>query len=332
MVRLGLVAIGAGIFIQALGSSFMPFFVGQAILMIGFAFVSGADDALFFEKLNFKRDSPHWRKLVTRGSQFALGATLVATLAGSWLHTINPRAPWILTALAFLVAAWLIWPIRDSQSKRVSGKIAAEIKDYFHNIKTGFMQFHLPKLWLYVPIIMTVQGLFYVTGFGMLRIVLLDRFTFDPFWGAVAVAVCSLITVGLLSFMHKHAENLSEKRMLLLVSLSAAAGLVLSVADIGLWGFVVILALYVGEHVLHPFMSEVLNNHAPNEQRATVLSVASFLRALPYVVLAPVIGYLNTSGELHYFLIIWAVLICGAVALYVLAKRRDTRIKIEESP
>src|SRR6266496_6824553 len=51
MVRLGQTLLASGILIQAINSSFTPFFIGQAIMMIGFGFISGADDALFFENL-----------------------------------------------------------------------------------------------------------------------------------------------------------------------------------------------------------------------------------------------------------------------------------------
>ncbi|QQR53011.1 hypothetical protein IPG36_02830 [bacterium] len=181
---------------------------------------------------------------------------------------------------------------------------------------------------MYLPIIITVQGLFFATGFGLLRLILLDRFHFQPFWGSVAVASSSLITVGLLAYMHKYADALSEKRVLVLVALTAASSLLLAVGDIGLWGYVVILALYAGEHVLHPFMSEILNRHAPQQQRATVLSVASFLKTLPYVMLAPVIGYLNTNGQIAYFLVAWSILIFGAVGIYLVTKKRDTNISL----
>jgi len=112
------------------------------------------------------------------------------------------------------------------------------------------------------------------------------------------------------------------------ISLAAAASLLLSLADIGAWGYFVILILYAGEHILHPFMSEILNNRAEENQRATVLSVASFLRALPYVALAPIIGYLNTRNNLEYFLIVWAFLIFVAILLYLSLKRKDSYVKI----
>ncbi len=327
MTKFGQILVGGGLLLQASGSSFMPLFVGQTIFLVGASFVSGADEALFFNKLNFERNSLDWRKLVTRGSQVALIGSVVATVIGGWLHTINPRIPWILTGLIFIASALVIWPIRESRAKNHLRKLSVEVGEYLNNIKEGFAQFRLPKLWLYVPIIITVQGLFYTTGFGLLRLILLDRFHFSPFWGSVVIATNSLITVWALSLMHKHADKLSEKRIMAAVSLSAVAGLLLSLADIGAWGYVVMLILRAGEYILYPFMSETLNNHAPEKQRATVLSVASFLKILPYVGLAPLIGFLNTNMHLEYFLIGWAGLVLIAMLLYLSAKKRDELVR-----
>ena len=166
MVKLGQILAGSGLLIQAFGSSFIPFFVGQAIMMVGASFVSGADEALFFHKLNFDRASVHWRKLMTRASQAALVGTLLATIAGGWLHTINPRIPWILNGIAFISSAFLIWSMKDIRPEKAKQKMSTELREYLASIKDGFLQFRTPKLWLYVPIIITVQGLFYTAGWG----------------------------------------------------------------------------------------------------------------------------------------------------------------------
>ena len=328
MVKLGQILAGSGLLIQAFGSSFVPFFIGQAILMIGISFVSGADEALFFEKLNFDRSSLNWRRLVTRCYQIALMGSMFAVVTGGWLYSINPRLPWILTGMVFISSTLLIWSVKDTRIGKHAKRFSVELKAHLASIKTGFAQFRLPKLLSYIPIIIIVQGLFYTAGWGLLRLVLLDRFHFDPFWGSLVIAINSLITVGILALMHKYAENLSEKRVVTLISFGAAASLLLSLADIGAWGFIVIFALYAGEYVLYPFMSEILNHRTPEEQRATVLSVASLLRTLPYVALAPIIGYLNMRDRLGYFLISWALLICFAVLLYLFLKKQDVRINM----
>ncbi len=330
MVKLGQMLAGIGLLIQAFGSSFLPFFVGQSILMIGFSFVSGADEALFFGNINFERSSVNWRKLVTRCSQAALVGTLGATVVGGWLYLINPRIPWILSGLAMISSIFVIWSLKDNRPERKAKKFLVELKEYFVDVKMGFVQFRSPKLFLYIPIIITVQGLFYTTGMGILRLILLRRFDFNPFWSSVAIATSSLITVGILALMHKYAERMSERRVLVLISISAIFSLLLSIANIGMWGYIVILTLYAGEHTLYPFMSEVLNNNAEKSQRATVLSVASFFRMLPYVGLAPIIGYLNTHDNLEYFLISWSLLMCIATASYLLLKKDDPTISVAQ--
>ncbi len=328
VVRAGLLLVVIGIVTQASQSSFAPFFVGQAIMMIGFAFVSGADDALFFDKLRYKQQSPEWRKLVTKGSQATLVAGLFATLIGGYLHTIQPRLPWFLTAAAVLVSAIVIWPIKDTQQDRKKVHILKAAKEYANSISAGFAAFKAPKLRIYVPLIITVQGLFYVNGFGLLKPIFIDRFGFSPFWGSTVIAGCSLLTVGVLAYMHKHAERLSEKRVLATIALSAAGVLLLASGPIGYFGAVVLLVLYAGEHVLHPFMSETINYHTNEEQRATVLSVASFLKSFPYVLLAPLIGYLNTKNILHYFLFVWSFCVILSLGMYIKNKHKDSLIHL----
>jgi MFS family permease len=329
MVRIGQLLAGGGLLFQVLGTTFVPFFIGQAITMIGVSFVSGADEALFFDKLKFDRASTEWRKLVAQGSQAALIGTLLATMIGGWLHTIDPRLPWYLTTLTFMLVALYVWPIKDTRPRSARQDISSEIKEYLGNIRTGFAQFHTNALRLYLPIILVMQALFYTIGFGILRIVLLDRFHFSPFGGSIVAVSSMLITVGALSLLRKNADKIGEKQMITAIAMSAALGLLFAVFNIGVWGYLVIVVFYLGEYLLHPFMSEILNNQAPDDQRATVLSMASFLRALPYVGLAPLIGYLNTRHNLEYFLIGWAILIAIATMLYLAMKKRDTKVSIE---
>lgn len=320
VARLGLVLTGAGFLIQALGSSFFPFFMGQSIMMVGVSFTSGADEALFFSKINFDRTSVEWRKLAARGSQMALIGTLLATFIGGWLHTINPRIPWFLTGLSFIASSFLLWRLKDSECVREKLSVAEGLKSHLREIRDGFSQFCTKELIRYVPLILTVQALYYTTEWGLLRIVLLDRFHFDPLTGAAIITGCGVGTVVALSLVHRYAEEIREKHLLSMIALSSAGSLLVSVLDIGSWGMGVIFMLYAGDRILFPFLSETLNKLARDEQRATVLSVASFFKVLPYVGIAPLIGALNTHRNLDYFLIVWPILISCALMFYLSKK------------
>lgn len=316
LVKLGQLFVGVGLIIQAFSSSFLPIFLGQSLMMIGVSFVSGADDALFFDKLKFNKDSVDWKRLVTRGSQFALVAGLVATIAGGLLHEINPRLPWIFTGISFLASIALIWSVKDERTGEIEA-LKNTFSEYQENIRSGTQEFRSSKLSIYIPIILTIQGLFYANTYGLLRIVLLDRFTFSPFWGAVAVAASMAISILILHIMHTYAERMTEKHVFLTVGLSAVAALLLAIPNIGLWGYIVILVLYVGDTMIEPTMSESINNNASEKHRATVLSIASFLKTLPYVILALAIGYLNDNNQLGVFLVFWSLTIILALTLYL---------------
>jgi predicted MFS family arabinose efflux permease len=178
---------------------------------------------------------------------------------------------------------------------------------------------------------MTVQGVLYIFNWGLLKIILMDRFHFSEQFGGVVLGVGCLLVVLILYLMQRYAERFHEKRILTVLSMLVAGSLLVSVPDIGLFGIVVIFILYAGDGVFYPFLSDVLNKHAPNNQRATILSVASFLKVLPYVILAPLIGLLNMQGKLHWFLIGWTALIMMAWAYYIVSKRRDEVILVQES-
>jgi hypothetical protein len=169
--------------------------------------------------------------------------------------------------------------------------------------------------------ILAVQGILYVFNWGLLKIILLDRFHFSEEFGGMVLGVGCAVVVLVLHLMHRFAEKISEKLMLTILSFLVAGVLVLSTFNIHLLGILVILILYIGDGVMYPFVSEIINRHAPPDQRATAISVASFLRALPYVALAPLIGLLNMQGHLGAFLGIWAVLIILAWLIYFVHKR-----------
>jgi len=331
LTKLGKILTAAGFLIQAFGSSFIPFFVGQSILMIGVSFASGADDALFFEKLNFEKMSAHWRKLVSRASQIDLVCTLAAILVGGWLYTVDPRLPFILTGISFVLSLIPIWSIKDTRLELRKERVSQKMRHHLASIKEGFLEFLKPKLIPYVPIILAVQGLFYAFGWGLLKPLLLARFNFGPFAGSVVITSCALIAIGILHLMHKHAERLNEKVIIIAVAIGVAASLLLSLPDIGMWGYAVILILYVGERTIYPFMSEVVNNQISDDQRATGLSVASFLRTIPYVFLAPLIGALSTNNHLEYFFIGWSILIGFAALTYLLFKKKNAHMRLENS-
>ncbi|MCL2451972.1 MFS transporter [Candidatus Saccharibacteria bacterium] len=328
-VKIGIFLAAAGIGLQALGG-FWTLLVLQAICMIGFALISGADEALFFEKLKFNKNSVHWRKLITRGVQAVSLAAVVAIPVGGFLYSFNPKLTFVLCGLVFMASMLPILRMKDEKPQSARTGLGGSLRDYGRNIATGFRAFAHKNLRLYVPLILTLLGALHIFDWGILKIILMDRFQFSEAFGGIVLGAASLTVLIVLHIMHKYAEKLHEKRILTILSWVVIGAFLLAIPGLGIGvGVAIILILCLADGVLYPFFSEIFNRHAPNEQRATVISTASFLRTLPYVALAPVVGWLNMVGRLDVFLIIWSVLIAVAWAYYFAAKKRDNVIKVD---
>ena len=320
VVRFGQLLVVIGILIQVIFPGFSTFVLGQTILVIGMSFVSGSDDALFYSALQYDPESSDWKRLVTRASKWTLIGSLIATISWAYLHTIDPSYPWYLTALMTgLTITALTWvPDTLTRKKEYLGK---QILSVYRNILIGIQSFMKSKILIYVPIIVGIQSLLYAFMSWLFRPILLDRFHFSPFMGSIAIGGTILVSIWSLHILEKKLEHIEEWRFFTWIGLLCIASLIVSVWDIGYWGWWVLLALSISERVIHPFLSDGLNKHARESERATILSVGSFLKSIPYVLLAPLIGYLNHQGNLEYFLIFWSVVILVSLILYFRQKK-----------
>lgn len=131
LVRIGLVLSGFGFLGQALFGGFSTFMILVPVTMIGVAFISGADEALFFDRLGFDRSSLDWRKLVTRGTQVGVIASLFAVVVGGLVFQIDPRLPFFLSGVAILVSAVAIWPVKEVRDKADTIHSSVAFQEYF---------------------------------------------------------------------------------------------------------------------------------------------------------------------------------------------------------
>ena len=330
IVKLGIVLAAVGIAGQAFGGfSVILFF--QSLAMIGFAFMSGADEALFFEKLRFKKDSVEWRKLMTRAGQVAYTSAIIGIPLGSVIYGLNHESAFILNGAVMLASGLALLNIRDVAKKgsMQSHGFRESFHEYISDIANGFRAFRAPRLKLYIPIIIVAQGLLYIFSWGLLKLVLMDRFGYSEQFGGILMSIGGIIVIIILHVMNRYAERLHEKRIISLLSMSLVWALFTAIPGIPVIGLAVIVILYAADGILYPFISEVLHKHASDENRATVVSVASFLKTVPYVVMAPLIGWLNSIGRLDIFLVSWAILIVIAWLYYATQKKRDTILHVD---
>ncbi len=315
IVMLGQVLSGVGILIQALGQSYETILIWQIILMSGVSFSSGSVEALFYSNLEIAPESTTWSKILTRWQQWALIASLIATVIGWWLHTVDPVLPWILNGIAFIMSAGILLSLAESRVVQNSSNILDILKSVMDSMKDGLREYLTPSFAYYIPILIVIQWLFYAAWYGVLRLFLLDRFWVSPFLGSVMLAMIIVVTIGLLELLHRYDEQASESQVIQTIWFLCIWGLLASLFPIGYYGIIVIFILYAGQRIMYIRISNNISQKSSDTNRATMLSIYSFLRAAPYIVLAPMLWYLNLHGLLWIFLSSWSLLILMSIVL-----------------
>lgn len=314
VVIIGVTLATFGITVQGLANGYGLILFGQMLATAGWAFRSGADDALFYDALRYDEAKSDWKRLVSRGNQAALITTLLSYIVGGVLYRISPRLPFI-SYIFGLGALYCIWHIPET--KRAGVKIEKAVKHYLGELREGVAELGNRNIVGYLPIICVAQGLFYTFGYGLLRPILQTRFGYGATAGAIVISICGLVAVIFQRWQLKHMDRLGEKKNILVILTLTIAALIAGSFNIGKVGFLVILTIYVSEYMLDPFVSDGLNKHVNSRHRATALSAASFLKSLPYVIAAPIIGYLNTRGRLHIYLLGMAGLLLLSICIYI---------------
>ncbi|PYM45847.1 MAG: MFS transporter, partial [Candidatus Rokuibacteriota bacterium] len=273
------------------------------------AFMSGADRALLWVSLETAGRSDRYTRWDGTARAVSQTSEALSAAAGGWLYTMGPRWPFWLqvpsAALALVTAAMLReTPRRPSVDPRSHARRALHILGFtlWHhrrlraalalNVALGLSTFVV--IWLIQP---------YMQARGI------PTAWFGPLWAGAHIW---LAAVSLAS--GRVAAALGARASLLgccLLVLVGYAGLALSHVA---WGLAFYLCFMTIRGLQAPILANVMQQDAPAEDRASVLSIAALVFRLSFVVVGPPIGALVDRAGMETALGVLAVVL-GALAL-----------------
>lgn len=316
----GAVLLMTGWLVYASGASFAAVAVAEVVLGAGSAFMSGADRALLWASLDAEgraREYPRWEGRVRATAQTS---EALSAAAGGWLYALNPRLPFWLqipfAALALTVAAVLReTPRRRPVDRRSHGERALHLLRFtlWHHrrlqaamalaVALGLSSFVM--VWLIQPT-MQARGI--------------PPAWFGPLWaGAHAwLAGVSLASARVVAALGVRATLLG----CCLLVLVGYAGLAWSSSA---WGIVFYLCFMTLRGLQAPVLVGVIQEEAPSEDRASVLSVAALLFRLSFVLAGPPIGVLVDRAGMETAFVVLAIAFTAAGLAALLAFSRARR-------
>ena len=278
---------GAGWVIYAGGARFGTIVVAEIVLGAGSAFVSGADRALLWTSLATAGRGDQYRRWEGRLRAAGQASEAVSAAAGGWLYAVRPRLPfWLQVPVAALALASVI-ALREAPRPR-----AAEHRSHLRRA------LHVVRftLWRHrrLQAAMALSVSLGLSSFVMVWLIQpymqargIPPAWFGPLWAGAHVwlAAVSLASARLVAALGLRATLLG---CCLLVPLGYA-GLAASASA---WGVAFYLCFMTLRGLQGPILASVMQEDAPGEDRASVLSLAALLFRLAFVVTGPPIGAL----------------------------------------
>jgi MFS family permease len=283
LVSTGLLMAGWLLYTRA--ESFGAVAVAETTLGAASAFMSGADRALLWVSLEGASRTTQYTRWDGRIRAVSQSAEALSAAAGGWLYAMGPRWPFWLQVPAAALALSTAALLHEAPRPRVAGG-RSHTERAMHII--GFTLWHHRRL----RAAMALSVALGLSTFVMIWLIQpymqargIPAAWFGPLWACAhvwlaAVSLASSRVVGALGVRP------ALLGCCLLVPLGYA-GLSLSHA---VWGIVFYLCFMTIRGLQGPILATVMQQDAPPEDRASVLSIATLVFRLSFVVAGPPIG------------------------------------------
>ena len=270
--------------------------VAYVMLAIGATFLSGAEDAFFFETLKITNRASDYTRLVGRISALRLAAVAIGSLSSGLLATLDLRLPFLVAGLSLLSMMGIVLTFKEPKSeeeKREQTKIS-----YGAILKESFAILRVRPPLAYAILYLTLVP---ITAMAMETIFLQPQALAlgVPLAGVgIVIMAAQFSNMAGSTLSHRAKTLFGEARTLYALPLLIAASLALLAAIQQLPALLFAAAISFFTALLRPIIMHRIQNEVPDTIRATVLSMQSLLFAFIVAIIEPLLGVLADQSGL----------------------------------
>lgn len=285
---------------------FAHFILGNAVMFIGFAFHSGATEALAYDSLKEKDQAGNYSEVIGKSSSIIIAATLISTFVGGYLYGLAPQAPfyaWIVFLfLSIILLLCMTEPSIDS--------VKFNVRNYLIHLQEGtrtIFQANLKNL--LIPIF--TFAIFIKLYQGIVR---QSTAAYFGYTGETFGYLFSLISLPAIyaSFQFGQLRTyLGDKKLILLSLGSFTMAFFIASLTRNFWiGASFYLVINLIENIARPLTSSLINESVDSKHRATALSTLALFSQIPYIMLVLFFAFMTEQSKLpKLFTIYWVVLL-----------------------
>lgn len=306
-MALGSLIVALAVLVYGSWPRFGVFLLAEFLFAIGYAFTSGADQAMLYDTLKEEGKIKESQKILGRLESWHLLGILAAAPLGSLIASrFGLNAPLLASAIPFFLAALIGWSIPEP--KIASSK--SNRPEYLSIIKTGLKTLKTnPNLlilsidsllvasaayfviWFYQPLL--TQNNIPIVYFGLIHAVLMvGQVIISTNFSVVEKIIGSgkkyLTTSAILTSLAFFTAAIYPKPISIFLLIVVAGGLGLTRLT---------------------YATNMANDYIESRERATVLSSMSMMRRFALILLNPLVGFVASRS------LVWALFLVGLLPL-----------------
>lgn len=278
-----------GAFIMAFAGNFYHLLLSVFIMCIGGAFYSGTLDALVFDTLKEKGNENRFDKIISNITSISLIAPAVCSIVGGFLFEINPRWPFVLSVLGYLLgfvaSFFLIEPKIDTQK--------FSFNNYINQTKQGFKElFQNSRIKMFNFILLSI-GFVTVISSEMVDSFLSFEFGFNAKQMGVLWSLVFIISALVAQLTSSINNKFGLYKSVLLIGFAISVTFIVSPYLGLILGGVSLLLRSSLQSIFSNLTSISINQTVESKNRATTISTFNVIKNIPYVLSAFFIGTIS---------------------------------------
>ncbi len=270
--------------------------LAYAGLAFGTTFLSGAEDALFYESVQIAGRAGDYTRLVGLAGATMLGATAIGSAASGLFASVDLILPFLIAGVSLLAMLGIVMTFKEP---RTEGKVDGEVrKSYRQILRESFTMMRARPALRYPMLYLSLVPL---------AALIMETFFLQP--QAVALGV-PLAGVGMLvmatqltnmagsTWADRIAARVGEGRVLYIVPAVIVFSLVLLAAWQVLLSLLTIAAISFVTAVVRPLVLNRIQGQVTDDVRATILSTQSLMAMLVVTISEPTLGFVADQSGL----------------------------------
>ena len=262
---------------------------------IGYTFLSGAEDALFYESVQLAGRAEDYTRLVGRAGAAVMGALALGSVASGLLASINLILPMLVCGLSLLVMLGVVLTFKEPQTEERSD--GQPRKSFGAILRQSFILMRARPTLLYPMIYLALVPLAaFITETLFLQPQALALGVPLAGIGVLVMAVQLTNMVGS-NWSERITARFGEGRIIYAVPLLILASLILLAAFQKLPILVLIAVIGFFTSVIRPSLLNRIQNEVTDDVRATIISMQSLMFTVVSAISQPTLGFVaDQSG------------------------------------